>query len=96
MSLIKARELVKRGWAVFPIAKGKKFPACPHGFLEATRDDKQLVKWFSNHNHNIGIATGFVSGIVVLDIDAYKPECQFLALLRQLGWWCGCVVGELI
>lgn len=50
--------------AKHPVAK-----LAPRGSLDASRDPQKLDAWFEHGNWNIGIATGIVSGIVVLDID---------------------------
>lgn len=58
------------GWAVFPLQPCSKEPATKHGFKDATTDAKQIRRWWKKHPAaNIGIATGRVSGIVVVDID---------------------------
>ena len=75
-----------RGWYVLPLhhplgsacSCGKqgcsspgKHPKTERGFLDATTDLDVIEKWWSEDpNANIGVRTGHVSGIVVLDIDA--------------------------
>src|ERR1043166_6398684 len=47
-----------------------KHPRTTHGFLDATTDRKQITKWWMAHDeYGIGIRTGKVSGIVVIDVD---------------------------
>jgi len=42
----------------------------PHGALSASKNAEQLRRWFANEPRlNIGVATGEISGIVVVDID---------------------------
>ena len=41
----------------------------PRGLRDASRDPHLLGAWFERERWNVGIATGAVSGIVVLDID---------------------------
>jgi Bifunctional DNA primase/polymerase, N-terminal len=53
---------------VFPCLCGNKRPATPHGFLDASADP-EVIRKFDWHNRLIGVATGAVSGIDVLDID---------------------------
>lgn len=56
------------GWHVFPL-RGK-LPRTPNGFKDATRDPAQICHWWSQWpDANVGIATGAVSGLSVLDID---------------------------
>ncbi|SRR6266851_3285423 len=76
------------GWPVFPLA-GKvpyKFLTPEresHGHKDATTDTEQLQTWWSEHpKANIGLPTGVVSGVIVLDMDV--PEGYFnLKELRQ-------------
>ena len=57
-----------------------KAPTCPHGFKDASRDPAVLqVLWTNYPGPLIGVPTGAVSGIDVLDIDAKHPEAR--------GWW---------
>ena len=60
-------------WAIFPL-RGK-FPAVSkekggHGCLDATTDTETITKWWTEYpNANIGIATGTVNGLIVIDVD---------------------------
>lgn len=78
----------KQGWYVFPvhnIRKGScscgdpecehpgKHPRTEHGHNDATADEPQIIEWWTETpDANIGIRTGKVSGISVLDIDRGK------------------------
>jgi hypothetical protein len=65
-----ALALAREGLAVFPCAPGQKTPACTHGCNDATTDIITIQTWWQeNPKYNIGIATGAVSGIFVIDID---------------------------
>lgn len=74
------------GWPVFPvywIAEGGtcscgrpecgspgKHPLTAQGFKEATRDEAQIIAWWSRWPQaNIGIPTGTASGFDALDVD---------------------------
>lgn len=59
-------------WATFP-CKGK-IPATKTGFKEADTTGEVFKRYPSNGDgpHNIGVATGKVSGIFVLDVDVKK------------------------
>lgn len=59
------------GFAVFPLKPKSKKPATINGFYDASKQEKDIEKWWNiNPNFNIGIATGKVSGgLVVIDID---------------------------
>src|SRR5947208_6123051 len=72
---------LRRGWAVFPL-DGKIPLKGWRGFKDATTDLGQLRRWWSQHpNANWGIATGKVSGIVVLDTDGLDGERALRGLL---------------
>lgn len=59
------------GFAVFPLKPRTKIPATPNGFKDATTDMNQVTAWWdADPNYNIGIATGSMSGgLVVIDLD---------------------------
>jgi Bifunctional DNA primase/polymerase, N-terminal len=58
-----------RGWPVFPCQPGKKIPATPHGYLDATTDPAQIRAWFARHPElNLAVATG-APGPDILDVD---------------------------
>lgn len=64
-----ALALAKRGKPVFP-CKPDKSPFTKHGFKDATIDVGIIPQWWTQHpNALIGMPTGSVSGLVVLDVD---------------------------
>jgi putative DNA primase/helicase len=80
----------KEGWPVLPLhstvgerctcdkkscgSRGK-HPRTKHGVKDATRDTAQITKWWTRWpDANIGLATGKVSGRLVLDIDIKKGK----------------------
>ena len=83
-----ALSYAKRGWYVFPLHNIRKehcscgnpecehpgkHPRTDHGHNDATTDEPQIMKWWTEvPDANIGIRTGKVSGISVLDIDRDK------------------------
>jgi hypothetical protein len=47
-----------------------KHPRTPRGFKDATTDEAQVVEWWNScPSANIGVPTGAVSGILVVDVD---------------------------
>ena len=61
---------IARGWFVFPLREDSKAPACMNGFKDASNDPERIEKWWElDPNYNIGIATGELSGLTVLDVD---------------------------
>lgn len=79
-----ALDYARRGWAVFPLRKESKKPLIgSNGFLDATKDEARIREaWAASPEANIGIATGAVSGISVIDIDPAKGgDASFAALV---------------
>ena len=73
-----------RGWHVLPVKARDKIPGSPHGKDDATTDPARIRAWFfKTPATNVGIATGKVSGIVVLDVDAVKSGLETLARLES-------------
>ena len=66
-----ALEYAGMGLAVFPLRARNKTPATKNGCKDATTDQKQIAAWWNRWpDANIGIATGSVSGgLVVIDLD---------------------------
>lgn len=80
-----ALDYAKRGWPVFPCCPRSKIPATPHGFKDATTDEKLIRAWWAlEPDYNVAIATGHASGVYVLDIDD-KPGRSVDEALASLG-----------
>ena len=91
-----AVDYAKEGWAVLPLHStfnkvcscGKKscptpgkHPRTAHGVKDATRDLSMIEQWWTQWpDANIGLATGQVSGRVVLDVDVKKGKRGDLSL----------------
>jgi putative DNA primase/helicase len=85
-----ALKYASRGWRVLPLhtirngacSCGKdcgrhagKHPLVRNGVKDATRDEVTIKQWFAKWpDANVGIATGRVSGLVVVDIDGPEGE----------------------
>lgn len=69
----------KMGMAVFPLVPRSKSPATQNGFRDASTDFAQIEKWWKrNPKYNIGIATGRMSGgLVVIDLDVDKEKGKY-------------------
>ena len=65
-----AIKYAEMGLAVFPVRRNKA-PYTPHGCKDAKTDLRAIKSWWKRWpDANIGIATGSISGgIVVIDID---------------------------
>lgn len=60
----------KYGWAVFPVKAEEKRPHTPHGCKDAKKDPGAIRAWWKKWpNDSIGIATGSISNLIVIDED---------------------------
>jgi len=68
-----AIRLAQRGYRVFPIRYGTKFPATTNGFHSATDDVQKVKAWFGGERlFNLALATGHQPNglnLVVIDLD---------------------------
>lgn len=66
-----ALDYLHRGWSVIPMRERDKRPAVRWQDFQTTRASEQEVRdWFRRWpENNVGIVTGAVSGLVVLDVD---------------------------
>lgn len=101
MSIEYARAYAARGWAIFPIFEalngvcacgrdcgknGGKHPRVTGGFKAATTEIATLDKWWKKWPRaNLGIATGRISGLLILDIDGEKGLATLRALVARHG-----------
>jgi len=68
--LTAALEYAQAGYSVFPcLPRGKK-PILSNGFHGATKDTALIRAWWDKYpNANIGMPTGEINGLVVIDVD---------------------------
>jgi hypothetical protein len=69
--LAAALACARRGWPVFPLAKGGKRPAIKNWEARATTDPERIRACWGKGEWNIGLATG-PAGLVVVDLDRPK------------------------
>ena len=82
-----ARKYAALRWATFPLAVGKKVPiAGSRGFKSASADPRVVAARAAEYpDANIGIATGKVSGLIVIDIDPRNGGDLTLERLAAAG-----------
>lgn len=68
--------LIVDGYSVIPVGKDKRpLLSSWKKYQEEIPTVEEVTLWFKQWPHaNIGILTGKISGITVIDIDTYKPE----------------------
>jgi len=65
-----ARYYVSKGWSVIPLKPGDKVPAIEwKQFQKRIATDGEVTEWFKGGKRNIGIVTGSISGLAVVDVD---------------------------
>ncbi len=82
-----ALENAGRGWAVFPLEPLGKRPLgrlAPRGLHDATCDIDRIQAWWrAEPRANVAVATGAVSGLVVLDVDGLDGWRALCAIQDQ-------------
>jgi Bifunctional DNA primase/polymerase, N-terminal/Primase C terminal 1 (PriCT-1) len=79
-----ALQLAERGLAVFPCRPQDKRPATAHGLKDATTDIDVIEHWWHRvPDFNIGVATGAISDILVVDVDNLDAETELRKLETQ-------------
>ncbi|NNM47037.1 bifunctional DNA primase/polymerase [Knoellia koreensis] len=88
-----AARFAAAGVPVFPCVPGEKRPLVLRGFHDASADPGQVAGWWSRWpSANIGIPTGAMSGVEVVDVDVHPTGTGFPAFReahRQghaVGW----------
>ncbi|MHC2275410.1 putative DNA primase/helicase [Bradyrhizobium diazoefficiens] len=63
-----------------------KHPMTSNGFKDATTDSRTIKKWWiANPDANIGIATGRISNLVVVDVDGQEGKESLAELIKTYG-----------
>ena len=77
------------GLEIFPCNSNKKSPLTKHGFKDASADEQVINNWWNKHpDANIGLPTGKVNNLVVVDVDV-KNDAGGIDSLKQLQDECG-------
>ncbi|MGH8709714.1 MAG: VapE domain-containing protein [Burkholderiales bacterium] len=72
------------GFVVLPIKPGGKEPILPKWPTLPAPSMADIEAWFGGQsNRNIGIRTGGISGIFVLDVDAHKGGLESLKMIEE-------------
>lgn len=81
-----AGEYLQRGWSVIPLRPQSKLPAIRWETYQHRRaDSAALQRWLRRWPQlNIGIVTGAISGLVVLDVDRAHGGFDSLEALERL------------
>ncbi|TRW47425.1 bifunctional DNA primase/polymerase [Georgenia yuyongxinii] len=81
-----ALHLARAGVPVFPCVPGAKQPLTRRGFLNASADLELVSAWWHRWpNANLGLPTGSVSGVDVVDVDAKESGSGIPAFRRALN-----------
>lgn len=83
-----ALEYLKRNWSVIPVRARDKRPAIRWlEFQHRRAIESEVQGWFQRWpNGNVGIVTGAISGLVVLDIDPkHGGDASIAGLIREHG-----------
>lgn len=80
-----ALEYLRRGWSVIPIRPHDKRPAIRWlEYQHRLASEDEIKKWYQRWpDGNVGIVTGVISGLVVLDIDPKHGGDDSIAKLIQ-------------
>ena len=74
------------GWAVFPVSSKNKKPLTPHGCKDAKKTPGPIRAWWKRYpDASIGIATGSVSNLIVIDEDV--DEDKGLDGIHEMRIW---------
>jgi hypothetical protein len=78
-----ALDLATRRYPVFPCSDRSKKPTTPNGFRDASVDPEEIRRLWRDHPGGlIGVATGKVIGLNVLDLDFGRHQ-------EACDWWRG-------
>lgn len=73
-------ELAGLGFSTFPVERGGKRPLMKWERFQSERADPATIAQWASRDTNVGIATGAVSGLLVLDLDSDEAVAEAEAL----------------
>jgi len=77
---------LRRGWSVVPVRRGEKIPAVPwHQFQNRRATPAEIDDWFVDPTMGVGIVTGPISNLTVLDFDGEIGAATEQSLLPRIG-----------
>jgi len=80
---------IEQGWTIFPCAPNEKFTTVGGGYKNGSSDLLKIYKWWEDSpSSNIGLVTGEVNNLVVVDIDV-KDDTPGIESLSELEVECG-------
>lgn len=81
-----ALNYLKLGWSVIPLEPEGKKPLVKWEKYQSERaSPEQIRKWWTKYpKANIGVVTGLLSGIIVIDIDSSQGQENYIAKFSQL------------
>jgi hypothetical protein len=80
-----ALDYLRRGWSVVPVRPREKRPLVSwQDYQQRPPDEARVCEWFERWpDANVGIVTGAVSGLVVVDVDPKHGGSESLAALER-------------
>jgi len=79
-------KFASKGMPILPVVPHGKKPMVPGGVYAATTDKTELKQYFQRHpDANYGVATGQVSGILVVDVDGETGRNTLSGLKAKYG-----------
>jgi hypothetical protein len=83
-----ANAYVRLGFNIIPLVYGQKTPALKElePYFSQRSTENEMVAWFGNggSGHNIGIVTGAISQLIVIDIDGQTSQSVFMSMLEKV------------
>lgn len=77
---------LRRGFSVVPVRRGEKIPAVPwHQYQHRRATLAEIEDWYSDPTMGVGIVTGAISNIIVLDFDGSLGAETEAQILPRIG-----------